>query len=274
VLRRESLAVDRARALLGDERPALPLLDAVARQLLGALRSGGPLAALDAFVQDEREEILDDPAIDPAVRERSMRRLEALNESSGAHRLFARTVAAALGDGPAPHVYELAAGTGGLARCMGEGLRRRHPELRWTISDRDERVLAASPSDPPWLHAEMRDLLGDEPFPEADLFLCVQAAHHLPPGLVLLLLHRGGAARRGVLLLDVHRGALLAGLAAVAASVLARDRIVVLDGVQSARRAFTPAELALLARAAGLHVERAGPLGPAYLQLRAAALDR
>lgn len=271
VLRRESRTVEQARAHLEAPSPSLAALDSVARPLLEALRAEGPLAALDGWLRDEREEILDDPAIDPALREHSMRRLEALNESSGAHRLFARTIAAALGDRPSPHVYEIAAGTGGLARTMGASLRRKVPGLRWTISDRDERVLNASPSDPPWLEAEARDLLGTEPFPGADLFLCVQAAHHLPPGLVLLLLHRGASARRGVLIIDVHRGPVVAGLAAVAATALARDRIVVLDGVQSARRAFTPAELALLARAAGLEVLRAGPLGPAYLQLRATA---
>jgi len=272
VLARESATVARAGALLASTSPSLAALDLVARLLLDALRAEGPLGALDGWLRDEREELLDDPAIDPAVREHSMRRLEALNESSGAHRLFARTIADALGDRPSPHVYEIAAGTGGLARSMGESLRRRIPGLRWTISDRDERVLKASPNDPPWLEAEARDLLGTEPFPAADLFLCVQAAHHLPPGLVLLLLHRGASARRGVLIIDVHRGPVIAGLAAVAATALARDRIVILDGVQSARRAFTPADLALLARAAGLEVLRAAPLGPAYLQLRATAL--
>ena len=266
---REAATVARGRALLEGSSPSLAALDSVARPLLDALRQVGPLASLDQRLHDEREEIMDDPTIDPDVRAHSMKRLELLNESSGAHLLFARIIDQALGDNPAPHVYELAAGTGGLARSMGEHLRERRPGLRWTISDRDEQVLAASPSDPSWLRAEGRDLLGAEPFPDADLFLCVQAAHHLPPGLVLLLLHRGARARRGLLLLDVLRGVWVAGVAAFAATILARDRIVVLDGIQSARRAFTPAELALLARVAGLRVEDVGALGPAYLQLRA-----
>ena len=55
-----------------------------------------------------------------------------------------------------------------------------------------------------------------------------------------------------------------------AGSITIRDgRIVALDGIQSARRAFLPAELALLARVAGLRVRRVGPLGPAYLALHA-----
>lgn len=269
VLEAEASSVERARALLADERPDLGALDAIARHLLERMRRRGPLSAVDGWLRSEREEILDDPAIDPAVRERAMQRLERLTESSGAHLLFARAIDSALGDVREPHIYEVAAGTGGLARAVGERLRRRRPGLRWTISDRDERVLAPSPSDPDWLRAETRDLRAPGPLPEADLFLCVQAAHHLPPGLVSLLLHRGAAAPCGLLLIDVHRGPLVAGLAAVAASVLARDRIVTLDGVQSARRAFIPAELALLARTAGLRVKGAGPLGPAYLQLSA-----
>nr|NIR36685.1 YiiG family protein [Actinomycetota bacterium]NIS31043.1 YiiG family protein [Actinomycetota bacterium]NIW28021.1 hypothetical protein [Actinomycetota bacterium] len=77
MLTSEAATVERGRALLA-EAPSLADLDAVARSLLDALRARGPLATLDAHVHDEREEILDDPAIDPLVRERSMLRLEAL----------------------------------------------------------------------------------------------------------------------------------------------------------------------------------------------------
>ncbi|MAQ19809.1 MAG: hypothetical protein CMN30_34030 [Sandaracinus sp.] len=267
VLAAGAARVAECRTLLDRPAAGLERLDTHARALLADLRAAGPLTRIDARVRSERHEILDSPDVPPRVRQRAMRRLEALNERAGAHAIFLRTLDQVLGDHPAPHVYELAAGTGGLARRHGAALRRRRRGLRWTISDLDERVLGASERE--WLRAERRDVLALSELEGVDLFLCVQAAHHLPPGVLLGLFAQARSAPLGLLVLDVHRGPLVAGLAGLAGLALGRDRIVALDGIQSARRAFLPAELALLARVAGLRVRRVGPLGPAYLALHA-----
>jgi hypothetical protein len=262
---------DECRELSRTPSAHVPRLDEIASRLLDALRATGPFGAVDAWVRSDAPEILDDPDVEEAVRSRAMKRLEALNDQSGAHVLFADAIDAALDDGDAPHVYELAAGTGGLARHAGPLLLRARPALRWTISDLDEAGLGATEDDPPWLRAEHRDALALSALSDVDLFVCAQAAHHLPAGVVVGLLAQAGRAPRGILILDVHRGGLVAGVAGAAGALLGRNRIVAVDGMRSVRRAFTPAELVLLARLAGLRVLRAGPLGPAYAVLHAIA---
>ncbi len=271
VLAEHAALVEETRTLAADPEDAVERLDEIARHLLGALRGTGPFEAFDAWVRSDLPEILDAPDVNARTRRRAMKRLEALNDQSGAHVLFANAIERALGDGDAPHVYEVAAGTGGLARHAGPLLLATRPGLRWTISDLDEAGLGASDRDPPWLAAEGRNALALSELDDVDLFVCAQAAHHLPPGVVVGMLGQAARAPRGVLILDVHRGGLVATLAGTAGVLLGRNRIVAIDGVRSARRAFTPAELALLARLAGLRVLRAGPLGPAYAVLHAVA---
>jgi len=261
--------VAECQALSADETVSTGRIDAIARAALGALRARGTFGAIDTWVRTEATEILDAPGIDPNVRSEALRRLEALNEDSGAHTLFAGALEAALDDRPAPHVYEVAAGTGGFARRAGPGLRAGRPKLRWTVSDLDATGLETGADDPPWLRTEVRDALALGDITGVDLFLCVQAAHHLTPGMVVRFLARASRAPLGALILDVHRGGVVAGLAGVVGAALGRNRIVALDGMTSARRAYTPSELALLARLAGARVVLARALGPAYSVLHA-----
>jgi len=261
--------VAECQALSAEPTASIDRIDAIARATLGALRSRGPFETLDTWVRTDAAEILDAPDIDPEVRAEALRRLEALNEESGAHALFAGALEAALDDRPAPHVYEVAAGTGGFARRAGPGLRDARPELRWTVSDLDAGGLETGAEDPSWLRKEARDAVALGDISGVDLFLCVQAAHHLSPGMVVRFLARASRAPLGALILDVHRGGVVAGVAGVVGAALGQNRIVALDGMRSARRAYTPAELALLARLAGARVVRAGPLGPAYAVLHA-----
>lgn len=259
--------VEECRRLCLEAPPNLRRIDEIARGALGTLREVGPLSALDAWVHRERLEILDGDDVDPRVRAEAMRRLEAVNDGTGAHAVFTEAIDRALGAEGGAHVYEVAAGTGGLARRMGSELRGRRPGLRWTVSDIDVDILAAKSADPQWLLRERRDALDLGGLDDVDLFICVQATHHFSPGLVVAVLAQARCSRLGMLVLDVHRGGLVAGAAGIVGTVVGRNRIVALDGMRSARRAYTPAELSLLARFAGVRVVRSGPVGPAYLAL-------
>ena len=261
--------VAECQALSADEMASTDRIDAIARAALGALRARGPFGAIDTWVRTDVAEILDAPGLDPAVRAEALRRLESLNEESGAHALFAGALESVLDDRPAPHVYEVAAGTGGFARRVGPRLRAVWPELRWTVSDLDATGLETGAEDPPWLRKEVRDALALGDISGVDLFLCVQAAHHLSPGMVVRFIARASRAPLGALIIDVHRGGVVAGLAGVVGAALGQNRIVALDGMRSARRAYMPAELALLARLAGARVVVARALGPAYTVLHA-----
>ena len=81
--------------------------------------------------------------------------------------------------------------------------------------------------------------------------LCL-AAHHLdPPDLTCTLAELWRVSRRGVIVSDVERGR-LAYIGARLMALVLRNRLTAHDGPISVLRAYTAAELAALARAAGL----------------------
>lgn len=240
------------------------MLDTVADTMLKRLGRFGSTSVLSLGARRSRPEILDDPTLDPSRRHAAMTGLERVNAMSGTHELFSATIDRALGTNPSPHIYELAAGTGGLSRRAGPRLRRNRPGLQWTISDTQVGMLGLSSEGPKWLRGEYRDIFAGELSALPHLYLCVQAVHHMSPGEVMLLLRSGTRAHRGILVIDLQRGPLVAALAGLAGIVLGRNCIVAIDGVRSARRSFLPSELKLLAELSGLQIVDSGPLGAVH----------
>jgi len=77
--------------------------------------------------------------------------------------------------------------------------------------------------------------------------------HHLSPqGVVEILQSAFAAARRGIVMSDLVRGWLPLFAFKLVQPVFARNFLTRQDGARSIRRAYTPAELRQLARAAGL----------------------
>ncbi len=85
-----------------------------------------------------------------------------------------------------------------------------------------------------------------------DVVTCSQTLHHLEPAKASALLREcARVARRGVVVVDLNRSFITLIGAWMLTRLTSRNRMTRADGVQSARRAYTPDEAIDLARAAG-----------------------
>lgn len=95
------------------------------------------------------------------------------------------------------------------------------------------------------------------PYPDNafDVGHCSLLMHHLdPPDGVALLRELARVSRAGIVVNDLRRGWLAFVMTGVAVAVLGRCRATRVDGLISARRAYTVAELGRLIEAAGLEL--------------------
>lgn len=105
---------------------------------------------------------------------------------------------------------------------------------------------------------ELRLLAGDATRPPiraagVDVVLCSLTLHHLPEdGVVALLRLMAELGRLGFVVSDLRRGRLAWLAAWIATHLISRNRFTRHDGPLSVRRAYTPAELAVLSGRAGL----------------------
>jgi SAM-dependent methyltransferase len=279
-------ALDACAALLaGDDAAAQRTLDEAAAALLGELRGAAPgdgaldrgAAMLDVVVRSDGPELLDVDAVPQRVKDFTMRLLHRANVVAGSYDVWTGAVCEALGDRADAHVYELAAGTGGYARHLA----RHHPpgrHIRVTSSDLSAEYVAIGEaaaraegiSGVTWETRDALDLRALRERGDVDLFLCTQAAHHLSAGqLVRMISQCVHAAPGGLLVIDLMRGATTALATLALSGLVAPWPVLVYDGFQSVRRAYTPAELTLLARLAGATRVDARPYGPAWCLLHA-----
>lgn len=107
-------------------------------------------------------------------------------------------------------------------------------------------------------HAEIEVVDGDArrlPFPDDafDVAHCSLLLHHLEPDeAVAALGELARVARRGVVVNDLRRGALPLLATVAGTTLLARSRVTRVDGLASARRAYTVEELDRMLQRAGL----------------------
>lgn len=243
-------------------------LAALATDALAAMRAAvqrrarraGPFAraaaAADALWSDcTADELLDDPALDPAVRTRIMATLDWWNGIIDCYGVFLDAIAPlARPDGPT-RVLDLAAGHAGFALAAARSARRRGLDLRFTASDIKREYLdmgaAAAARDGIQLDTVVQDALdlSNLTAGDYDLITCTQSLHHFPPGLVAVMFQQAvQRAGRGVVFIDGCRSA-ASGLGAAAFGALyGRDLPFVHDAWISTRKCFVPEELELLAR--------------------------
>ncbi len=88
-----------------------------------------------------------------------------------------------------------------------------------------------------------------------DVVLCSFALHHLDPSKAVAMLHEmGRVARRGVIVNDLVRWWPAYGATWLGTRLLSRNRLTQHDGPMSVLRAYTEAELRVLAAQAGLRM--------------------
>lgn len=243
-----------------DER-AQELLRSFRRWSHGTLLSRA-MVATDAAARSTAGEIMDLPWVPRWMRRLEMSTLDRVNVELGSYERWAIALDRALQTthgAPPSTLMDLAAGSGGFFRFLARsGLARSRgwsliaTDIERTYVEQGARECAREGvSDQ--VRCETRSAVELESLRgTVDLFVCTQALHHMPPGLVLRVI--AGAIRsapRGIVLIDLVRGAMLSAMTGIALSAVARVPFVVWDGVQSVRRAYLPSELVLLAKLAG-----------------------
>lgn len=263
-------------------------VDRLAGELLRELRlvpSSAPravraLGRADDALRSEAPEILDGEGLPQGVKDLSMRLLHRVNVALGSYAVWTEAIVDALGDAAEAHVYDLAAGTGGYARHLA-----RNPpagrRIRVTSSDLSPdyvavgaaRARAEGLTEIRWEPRDALDLRALRARGDVDLFVCTQAVHHLTPGQVTRMIAQAAAASPGgLLVIDLCRSALAALATPALVGLAAPWPVLLFDGWQSVRRAYTPAEFELLARLAGVAEASARPWGPGWCVLRARGL--
>lgn len=235
------------------------------------------IARADGALRSDAPELLDVDLLPRRIKDLSMRLLHRVNVSIGSYDVWTDVLVDALGPAASAHVYDLAAGTGGYARHL---VRHQPPgrHLRVTSSDLsadyvaagEGRARAEGAGEVRWEVRDALDLREVRERGDVDLFLCTQAVHHLTPGQVTrMIAHATAAAPGGLLVIDLLRSPLSALATPLFVALTTPWPVLVYDGFQSVRRAYTPAEFELLARLAGAREVASRAWGPAWCVLRA-----
>jgi len=197
-------------------------------------------------------EFLDGEMLDALELRKNLREMAMLNRLPGGIGDSVRAVERLLGDQSEATVLDVGTGSGDFARRLR---RRRHVEViasdvRPEILEIAARNLAGT-NHVSLLRADARALpLGDG---EVDVAHASLLMHHFDPDdAITALAEMRRVSRLGVVINDLRRGPLPFAMTAAAVLVLSRGAYTRHDGVLSARRAYTLAELDALATRAGL----------------------
>jgi ubiquinone/menaquinone biosynthesis C-methylase UbiE len=204
-------------------------------------------------------EFLDGENLDALELRKNLREMAMLNRLPGGIGDSVRAVERLLGDQSEATVLDVGTGSGDFARRLR---RRRHVEViasdvRPEILEIAARNLAGT-NHVSLLRADARALpLGDG---EVDIAHASLLIHHFDPDdAVIALAEMRRVSRLGVVINDLRRGLVPFVMTAAAVLALSRSAWTRHDGVLSARRAYTLAELDTLARRAGLARQWSSP---------------
>lgn len=208
-------------------------------------------------------ELLDAEHLDLLELRRNLREMAMLNRLPGGIGNSVRAVERLLGEQTEATVLDVGTGSGDFVKRLR---RRRHVEviasdLRPEILEIAARNLAGT-NNVSLLKADARAIpLGDG---EVDVAHASLLMHHFDPDdAIAALAEMRRVSRLGVVINDLRRGLLPFAMTAAAVLTLSRGAYTRHDGVLSARRAYTLAELDTLAAKAGLkRVARSGRFWP------------
>ena len=190
-----------------------------------------------------------------AEHERTMRSLGELNRRFGAHRLLEYFLALWWNPNRCYRVLDLCTGGGDLPRAMVEWARPRGITLRIDAVDANEHTLTIArrlSEGYPEIHFVQGDALKFEPAESFDLVHCSLVLHHFPEQDAARLLRRCREhSTRWVLVSDLERNPFTAFCVWVGTGLMPKDPVLVHDGRESAKRAFSFREMRALAEAAG-----------------------
>jgi SAM-dependent methyltransferase len=211
---------------------------------------------------------MDRPDVDPEELARSLADLRAVNRWLGGTRAVLRHLDSLFAGRPAAarRILDVATGSADVPLAIVRRARERGHAAEVVATDLHPATLElarAHTAGEPAVRVEAADALS-LPYPDGafDAAICCTALHHFDARddvlRVLRELHR--VSRLGIVVSDLRRSRpALLGTRLLAATVWRRHPVTRHDGPLSIRRAFTPAELLDLARAAGLPDPRVHP---------------
>ena len=198
------------------------------------------------------DELMDDPALDPATFHAVLADLAKVNRMTFAYRPTLAFLGRAVGRRERFRLLDVGFGDGDMLRAIDRWARRRGIAAELTGIDLNPRSVAAAEATPS-PDASIRYLAGDYAELAGERFDCVVSslvAHHMTDDQLIAFLHfmeREAAA--GWFVNDLHRHGFAYAAWPLLASAMGWHRIVRLDGHTSIARSFRPAEWqALLAR--------------------------
>jgi 2-polyprenyl-3-methyl-5-hydroxy-6-metoxy-1,4-benzoquinol methylase len=242
-------------ATIGDE--ALSHMRAATRSLAARHGLASALAArVDAWWSAPTEgEYIDDESLDPELRSRAMRDLDAVNDVLQNYRQFFEALLPLAAPGRPTRILDLAAGHGGFALAAARTARARGLDLAITATDIKQEYLdlgaaiaAREGLAVDFAVQDALDLSNLEPGSH-DVLVCTQSTHHFPAGLVAVMFEAATRiAARGVVFIDGCRSMVKAWPLWAVARWRYRNDILAHDAYISFRRFYVPEELELLAR--------------------------
>lgn len=167
-------------------------------------------------------------------------------------------------------VADFGCGRGDLLRSLHRRTRGRIAPVGIDINGESLRLAAERLPSARWIEA---DLLADEPPPalanlRVDVAVSTLFLHHLTEAQAVRLLARmHSTARRGVVVLDLHRSMLSWLSIVVGARLTSRSHVVHVDGALSVRAGWKADELIRLADAASLPNPQVRQIFPCWLLL-------
>lgn len=239
-----------------------------ARRRVGERRASGLRLA-----RAEADEWLDQGRGTPEDVAANLAEMARTNRWLGGLRALTRHLYPRLAAAPGPlTVLDLGTGSADVALAIARWARQHGRAVRVLGVDWSARnlvVARAHTAADPAVHLLRADA-GRLPLAPAsvDYVISTLFLHHLPPNEVTTLLRRAAQiARRGVLMSDLERGWLPLAAFKLVQPLFARHPFTRHDGALSIRRAYTRAELAALAEAAGLNAARVHQAFPWRLTL-------
>lgn len=204
-------------------------------------------------------EWMDRPSLPEAELWEDLANLEWLNRYGGGRRAVLRHLGRLVRRAGLArlHILDVGTGAGDIPRAIVEWARSRGLPVRVVAVERHPQILRyarAACAPYPEIFVEAADALALPFRPRSfDIALAGLLLHHLaPPDAVALLRRLDDLARHGVVVHDLVRSRRAYAGTWLAVRLLSRNRFTRTDGPLSVQRAYTVAELAALAKEAGL----------------------
>lgn len=206
-----------------------------------------------------RSELMDRLDASPAELTRSLADIARLNRIGATHtiRRHVAPFLARLRAGETLRILDVGTGAADIPLALARWARRHGHRMRIVALEVHPTILryaARAVDGTPEVQIVAGNALEAPIRPKSiDVALCSLVLHHLPEEAVVGLFRRlADLARLGFVVSDLRRGRLAWAAVWLATHAVSRNRITRHDGPLSVRRAYTPEELARLARRAGL----------------------